>query len=73
MVGRLVKMVDVAPGVGTTKREMREHVTCPTCGGHHAVAPAAVGPSTFAPPTHGCRDCGRQWTITAAPWPAGPA
>jgi hypothetical protein len=61
MVSRMTLMLDGTPNeFRARRRELAEHVTCRSCGGHHALA---LAPSAAADaPTHQCRDCGFQWT-----------
>jgi ribosomal protein L37E len=65
MVSRFAMMLEGAPnGLHGRRRPLAEHVTCRSCGGHHALslAPFAPNKSPDEAPTHQCRDCGFQWT-----------
>jgi ribosomal protein L37E len=63
MVSRMTLMLDGTPGgFLARRRELAEHVTCRSCGGHHALALAPSAAPAADAPTHQCRDCGFQWT-----------
>jgi predicted RNA-binding Zn-ribbon protein involved in translation (DUF1610 family) len=53
---------ETATGFSGPRRVLAEHLTCGSCGGHHAMA---LTPVRSASRTYQCRECGFQWEKTA--------